>query len=154
MLTAIPCSMPKLQAPKQLEFMRTSATLPVSVIVAARNEAHNLPRCLESLRQAGEVYVIDSQSTDASAEIAESFGAQVIQFHYQGGWPKKRQWAIDSLQFTYDWILLIDADEALTPELVVEIQQAIQNPACRRLLHPPANVFPWPRTGSQRSQFL
>ena len=128
MLTAIPCSMPKLQAPKQLEFMRTSATLPVSVIVAARNEAHNLPRCLESLRQAGEVYVIDSQSTDASAEIAESFGAQVIQFHYQGGWPKKRQWAIDSLDFTYDWILLIDADEALTPELVVEIQKAIQNP--------------------------
>src|SRR4051812_27391284 len=128
MLRAFLCSMPKLQEPKQLEVMRTSATLPVSVIVATRNEAHNLPRCLESLRQAGEVYVIDSQSTDASAEIAESFGAQVIQFHYQGGWPKKRQWAIDSLEFTYDWILLIDADEALTPELVVEIQQAIQNP--------------------------
>jgi len=109
--------------------VRTSATLPVSVIVAARNEARNLPRCLESLRQAGEVYVIDSQSTDATAEIAESYGAQVIQFHYQGGWPKKRQWAMDSLPFTYDWILLIDADEALTPELLAEIQQAIQNPA-------------------------
>ena len=128
MLTAFPCSMPKLEDPKQLEVIRTSATLPVSVIVAARNEARNLPRCLESLRQAGEVYVIDSQSTDATVEIARSFGAQVIQFHYQGGWPKKRQWAMDSLPFTYDWILLIDADEALTPELDAEIKQAIQNP--------------------------
>src|SRR3954447_10008580 len=129
MLRAFLCSMPKLEDPKQLEVMRTSATLPVSVIVAARNEARNLPRCLESLRQAGEVYVIDSQSTDATVEIARSFGAQVIQFHYEGGWPKKRQWAMDSLPFTHDWILLIDADEALTPELDAEIQQAIQNPA-------------------------
>ncbi len=50
--------------------------LPVSVIVAARNEEKNLPRCLEALRDVGEVYVIDSQSTDATPEIARSFGAQ------------------------------------------------------------------------------
>ena len=70
--------------------------LPVSVIVAARNEEKNLPRCLEALRDVGEVYVIDSESTDATPEIARSFGAKVVQFHYQGGWPKKRQWAIDT----------------------------------------------------------
>ncbi len=119
--------MPKLEDPKSLEALRASATLPVSVIVAARNEARNLPRCLESLRDAGEVYVVDSQSTDGTTEIAESYGAHVVQFHYRGGWPKKRQWAIDSLPFTFDWILLIDADEALTPELITEIRQAIQN---------------------------
>jgi len=102
--------------------------LPVSVIVAARNEARNLPACLESLREAGEVYVIDSQSSDATPEIARSFGAQVVQFHYQGGWPKKRQWAMETLPLAYDWILLIDADEALTPELNEEIRQSIQNP--------------------------
>ena len=57
--------------------------LPVSVIVAARNEASNLPRCLESLRSVGEVYVVDSGSTDATVEIARSYQAKVVQFHYQ-----------------------------------------------------------------------
>jgi glycosyltransferase involved in cell wall biosynthesis len=115
---------------KQLLAPRAAETLPITVIVAARNEAHNLPRCLESLRCAGEVYVIDSQSTDATVQIAESYGAHVVQFHYRGGWPKKRQWAMDSLPLTYDWIFLVDADEALTPELAGEIRSAIRNPAC------------------------
>jgi len=101
--------------------------LPVSVIVATRNEAKNLPRCLDSLRDVGEVYVIDSGSTDATPEIARSSGAKVIQFHYQGGWPKKRQWAMKNLPLAFDWIFLVDADEALTPELSEEIRRAIQN---------------------------
>src|ERR1700690_633318 len=103
-------------------------TLPVSVIVPVRNEARNLPRCLESLADFGEVYVIDSQSSDDTAAVAESHGAKVIQFCYAGGWPKKRQWAMDTLPLAYDWVLLVDADEALTPALVAEIRQAIQNP--------------------------
>jgi len=105
-----------------------AAKLPVSVIVAARNEEKNLPRCLEGLREVGEVYVIDSQSTDATPEIARSFGAKVVQFHYQGGWPKKRQWAMDNLPLAFEWVLLIDADEVLTPELAEEIHSAIQRP--------------------------
>ena len=105
-----------------------SALLPISVIVPIRNEARNLPRCLESLAVAGEVYVIDSQSTDSSAAIADSYGAKIVQFHYRGGWPKKRQWAMDTLPFAFDWILLLDADEVLTPELAEEIRIAIQNP--------------------------
>jgi glycosyltransferase involved in cell wall biosynthesis len=104
------------------------APLPVSVIVPVRNEAHNLARCLESLRSAGEIYVIDSQSVDATAEIARAHGAKVVQFHYRGGWPKKRQWAIDTLPLAYDWVLLLDADETLTPELADEIKAAIQDP--------------------------
>jgi glycosyltransferase involved in cell wall biosynthesis len=102
--------------------------LPVSVIIPVRNEARNLPRCLQSLAGAGEIYVIDSQSTDETATIATSHGAQVVQFHYSGGWPKKRQWAMDTLPLAYDWILLLDADEVLTPELSKEIQRALQNP--------------------------
>ena len=120
--------MQKLEEPKQMRNERSSPLLPVTAIVAARNEARNLPRCLESLRDLGEVYVIDSQSTDATAQIAESYGAHVVQFHYQGGWPKKRQWAMESLPLAYDWIFLVDADEALTPELTREILEAIQNP--------------------------
>src|SRR3982074_2338196 len=90
--------------------------LPITAIVAARNEALNLPHCLRSLSQLGEVYVIDSQSSDATPEIARSFGAGVVQFHYQGGWPKKRQWAMETLPLAFDWILLLDADEALNPQ--------------------------------------
>jgi glycosyltransferase involved in cell wall biosynthesis len=103
--------------------------LPVTVVVPARNEARNLPRCLESLHNMGEVYVIDSESTDATAQIARSHGAQVVQFHYQGGWPKKRQWAMESLPLAYDWILLVDADESLTPQLEQEIRRAIEDAA-------------------------
>jgi glycosyltransferase involved in cell wall biosynthesis len=102
--------------------------LPVTVIIPVRNEARNLPRCLAALRSVGEVFVVDSQSTDETCAIAESAGAKVVQFHYQGGWPKKRQWAMDTLPISHDWILLLDADEVLSAELAQEIRQAIQNP--------------------------
>src|SRR5215467_11354715 len=105
-----------------------SARLPVSVIIPVRNESRNLPQCLESLRKMGEVYVIDSNSTDATLEIARSHGAKVVQFHYQGGWPKKRQWAMDNLPLAHDWVLLLDADEVLTPELAEEIRAATGRP--------------------------
>lgn len=108
---------------------RPAPVLPISVIIPARNEARNLPRCLESLKEVGEVYLIDSNSTDSTARIAESYGAKVVQFHYSGGWPKKRQWAMGTLPLVYDWILLLDADEVLTPELSEEIQRAIQDPS-------------------------
>jgi len=104
-----------------------SVLLPISVIVPVRNEAQNLARGLESLRGVGEIWVIDSQSTDGTVEIANSFGAHVVQFHYRGGWPKKRQWALDTLPLGYEWVLLLDADEALTPELVVEMRAALQD---------------------------
>lgn len=120
--------MEKLQEVESGSSVAVSAKLPVSVIIAARNEAHNLPRCLEALRDLGEIYVIDSQSADATPEIARSFGANVVQFHYPGGWPKKRQWAMETLPLAFDWILLLDSDESLTPELTEEIRRAIQNP--------------------------
>ena len=120
-----------IEAKSETEVSHSNAAppvLPISVIVPARNEARNLPRCLESLAGVGEVYVIDSQSTDDTVEIAKSHGANVVQFHYAGGWPKKRQWAMDTLPLAYDWILLLDADEVLTPELIEEIRHALENP--------------------------
>lgn len=108
--------------------VRSVPALPISVIIPARNEAHNLPRCLASLKDCGEVYLIDSGSTDETVRIAESYGADVVQFHYRGGWPKKRQWAMETLPLSHDWILLLDADEVLTPELCEEIRRVIQDP--------------------------
>jgi glycosyltransferase involved in cell wall biosynthesis len=105
-----------------------SSLLPLTAIIPVRNEAHNLARCLESLKSIGEVYVIDSQSTDETVAIARSYGAKVVQFEYAGGWPKKRQWAMDTLPLAYDWILLLDADEVLTAALTNEIATAIRDP--------------------------
>lgn len=120
-----------MEQPKHLGQARDASAaslLPVSVIVAARNEARNLPRCLQALLGFAEVFVIDSQSADATVEVARNHGAQVVQFYYHGGWPKKRQWAMDTLPLAQDWILLLDADEAMTPELADEVREAIQNP--------------------------
>src|SRR5579864_5065078 len=119
-----------LEEPRLLRAAAHAVSLPVSVIIPVRNEERNLPRCLKALRGAGEVYVIDSGSTDETVDIAHSFNAKVVQFHYRGGWPKKRQWAMNTLPLAYDWILLLDADEILTPELAEEIQQALHNPLC------------------------
>jgi glycosyltransferase involved in cell wall biosynthesis len=101
------------------------ARVPVSVIIATRNEERNLPRCLESLAAVGEVFVVDSFSTDRTFDIARGHGAQVVQFRYQGGWPKKRQWALDTLPLAYEWVLLLDADESLTPDIENEIHRAV-----------------------------
>ena len=120
-------TMQTLEEPQLLQPAPHDVRLPVSVIIPVRNEARNLPRCLESLRGAGEIYVVDSGSTDETVEIARSYGAKVVQFHYRGGWPKKRQWAMDTLPLAYDWILLFDADEVLTPESVEEIQKAVKD---------------------------
>ena len=105
-----------------------ASTLPISVIVPAKNEARNLAVCLQSLRNFGEVLVVDSQSSDATVEIARSWEAHVVQFHYRGGWPKKRQWALDNLPLRYEWVLLLDADEAVTPVLEEEIRGTLANP--------------------------
>jgi glycosyltransferase involved in cell wall biosynthesis len=106
---------------------RDDARLPVSVVVAVRNEERNLARCLESLPSAGEVFVVDSFSTDRTAEIGRAHGAEVVQFHYRGGWPKKRQWALDTLPLRHDWVLLLDADECLTVDLEHEIRGALHD---------------------------
>ena len=95
------------------------------MLIPTRNEGQNLRRCLEALRGFDEVVIVDSQSTDNTLEIASEFGAQVVQFHYAGGWPKKRQWMIDTFSFRNGWIFLVDADEIVTPELEAEIRSAI-----------------------------
>ena len=127
-----------------------TADLPLTIIIPVKNEAANLSRCLDALRGAGEVYVIDSRSDDKTVEIAQSFGAQVVQFHYNGGWPKKRQWALDSLPLTFDWVLLLDADEIVTPQLAKEIRHVISDP--RWLLSKAPDAFSGAPVATRRRQ--
>jgi glycosyltransferase involved in cell wall biosynthesis len=102
--------------------------LPVSVLIPAKNEEDNLSACLTSVARADEVFVVDSQSSDRSIEICESYGAQVVQFHFNGRWPKKKNWSLENLPFRNEWVLIVDCDERITPELWAEIETAIQNP--------------------------
>ena len=104
-----------------------SSKIPVSVLIPAKNEEANLPACLTSLQPADEIFIVDSQSTDNSAEIAQSYGANVVQFKFNGRWPKKKNWSLDNLPFRNEWVLIVDCDERITPELWSEIAQAIQN---------------------------
>ncbi len=105
----------------------TRQKIPVSVLIPAKNEELNLQACLESVAVADEIFVIDSHSEDKSIEIAESFGAKVVQFHFNGSWPKKKNWSLENIPFRNDWVLIVDCDERITPELWTEIQKAIAN---------------------------
>ena len=102
--------------------------LPVTVIVATKNEATNISKCVASLQPATRVLIVDSCSSDDTVNLAVQQGAEVLQFEYQGGTPKKRQWALDTANITTDWILLIDADEVVPLGLWQEIGRAIDGP--------------------------
>jgi len=102
--------------------------IPISVLIPAKNEEDNLSTCLESVNLADEVFVVDSQSSDRSIAIAESYGAKVVQFHFNGRWPKKKNWALENLPFRHEWVLIVDCDERIPPELWAEITIAIQDP--------------------------
>ncbi len=102
--------------------------VPVSVVIPVRNEAENLRRCLGCVQWADEIFVVDSQSIDGSADLAEQLGAKVVQFGFNGTWPKKKNWALENLPFKNDWVLILDADEVLPPDAAAEIQNAIAHP--------------------------
>lgn len=99
-----------------------SARGSISAVIAVRNEARNLERCLCALSFCSEIVVVDSGSVDGTPGIAESLGARVLQFRYEGGYPKKRQWALDHGELQGEWVLVVDADEVVSPELAREIQ--------------------------------
>ena len=107
--------------------MSWSTPVPISVLIPIKNEAENLPRCLSSVQWADEIFVVDSQSTDGSAEIAERCSAKVVQFEFNGTWPKKKNWALEHLPFKNDWVFILDADEVLPAEAENEFAGAIAN---------------------------
>lgn len=97
--------------------------VPVSILIPLLNEANNLPRCLQSVLWADEVFVVDSKSSDGSQNIAKRFGAKVAQFKFNGVWPKKKNWALDNLPFSHQWVFILDADEELPPEIEEEFRE-------------------------------
>ena len=92
-----------------------------------KNEEANLDRCLASVSWVDEVFLVDSQSTDRTAKSAQEHGAKLVQFEYKGGWPKKKNWALENLPFSHEWVLILDADECLPPEAEKEIRNVVSN---------------------------
>ena len=99
----------------------------VSILIPIKNEAGNLPRCLASVAWADEVWVVDSQSTDGSKGIAETAGAKVVQFEFNGSWPKKKNWSLENLPFQHEWVFILDADEVLPPEAEAEFRAIVED---------------------------
>lgn len=95
--------------------------IPVSVVVVTKNEERAIGRCLSSLQIFDEIIVVDSGSTDNTAAIAETAGARVVMFEWNGRYPKKRQWCLENVPFKHDHILFVDADEEMTSALAAEI---------------------------------
>lgn len=95
----------------------------VSVIVLTKNEEAGIARTLDRLREFADVVVVDSHSDDRTVEIAQQRGARVVEFEWDGGYPKKKQWSLENSGVTCEWVLLLDADEYPTPRLVDEIRR-------------------------------
>ena len=100
------------------------AKTPISVTIITLNEESNLPRTLASLAWADEIIVVDSGSTDRTVEIAKQLGAKTLHNSWRGYGQQKN---FAQRQATHDWILNVDADEVVSPELAQEIQRTIEN---------------------------
>lgn len=103
----------------------SQAILPVTVIIPVRNEEANIGRCLERLVGFQHVIVVDSSSTDRTAEIARQHGATVINFEWNGQYPKKRNWFILNHQPQTDWLFFLDADELIGDEFRAALGTAV-----------------------------
>jgi glycosyltransferase involved in cell wall biosynthesis len=105
---------------------------PISAVVLAKDEARGIEACVVRLAAFDEVVVVDSHSTDGTPELAERAGARVVQFSWDGRYPKKKQWSLDHAELRNDWVLLLDADEAPTAALVEEIRELLPELESRR----------------------
>jgi len=136
----------------------TSARASVSAVVLTFNEERNLAPCLDSL--AGwtrEVFVVDSGSTDRTVQIAEHAGARVVTHAFEthaGQWG----WALEHLPLTSEWVLAIDADQRVTPELARQITGSIENAeaACAGFFMARRQIFRgrWIRHGGYYPKYL
>ena len=96
----------------------------VSVVILTKNEERDLARCLSSLKWSSDVHVLDSGSVDRTVEIALEHHAKVS-IHPFESFGKQRNFALDTLDFQYDWILFLDADEVVTPDFKEELISSI-----------------------------
>ncbi len=108
----------------------TEPRLPVTVLVTTRDEEANIGRTLEAIHgRVDQVFVLDSESSDRTVEIAGAYADQVVDLAYEHGRiiPWIFQWGLDHLPIRNDWVLILEADQAVTPELAAELARLFQD---------------------------
>jgi glycosyltransferase involved in cell wall biosynthesis len=108
------------------------SNIPVSVLILTKNEQRDLPTCLQSVYWSDDIYIYDSYSSDRTVKIAQEFGAYVItnptsspQIFFGGNEAEHRNWGLRNIQYKYEWIIQLDADECITSQLASEIEEVL-----------------------------
>src|SRR5437667_10897322 len=110
---------------KSSQVITSEETVALGVLILTRNEEKNIGDCLRSVAWAPEIFVVDSESTDRTTEIATSLGAKVFAHPFES-YAAQRNWALKNLPFSHEWVLMLDADEGVPSARAVEIA------SCRR----------------------
>ncbi|MDB4145249.1 glycosyltransferase family 2 protein [Amylibacter sp.] len=94
----------------------------LSILILTLNEQNNITDCIQSVKSlTDDIVVLDSESSDETPSIAQNLGAKVVTRKFTG-WASHQNWALKNIDFKYDWVLYVDADERVTPELTREIK--------------------------------
>ncbi|MEM7792006.1 MAG: glycosyltransferase family 2 protein [Verrucomicrobiota bacterium] len=97
----------------------------LTVVFPVKDESKNLRRAIPLVDGLGSVLVVDSASGDDTVTVAKELGADVLQFDWNGEFPKKRNWVLQNYAFQSEWVLFLDADEFVSEEFVGEVKRAI-----------------------------
>lgn len=120
---------------------KISRRLPVTVAIPVLNEEANLILCCQRLSRFAEVIVVDSGSTDRTREIAQDVGARIVDFKWDGRYPKKRNWFLINSPPAQPWVLFLDADEYVDDAFCEAVSAAIASGRCNGYWIPYTNYF-------------
>jgi glycosyltransferase involved in cell wall biosynthesis len=101
--------------------MRTATQIPVSVIISSKCEELSIARCVQAVSEFSQIVVVDSASPDRTQELAKEAGAEVVNYVWNGRYPKKKQWCLENIELRNEYVLFIDADEKPSRKLIEEI---------------------------------
>lgn len=99
----------------------------IAVVIITLNEQANLPHALASVAGWTQAFVVDAGSTDKTREVAEAAGATFVEHTWQG-YAQQKNWALDNLPIDADWVLILDADEVVMPDLRAELEAIAEKP--------------------------
>lgn len=104
-----------------------NTALDLTIVIPVKNEQVNLPGCLDAIGKdfVKKIVIVDSGSTDETKSIAHKYGIEVIDFRWNGRYPKKRNWFLDNHAPSTEWVMFLDADEFLTSEFRRELVKAL-----------------------------
>jgi glycosyltransferase involved in cell wall biosynthesis len=114
---------------RKFDSLGRAKKIPVSVVILTKNEELAIQKCIESVQDFDQILVFDSNSTDKTLEICSELKIQVIDFIWNGQYPKKKQWALENSAIRNDWVLFLDADERAGSEFVAEIREMFASKA-------------------------